>query len=109
MHVTTAVRVLSGGRPARGGAGRLESADGEVLASGATDEDGRVGTLGPARLASGTYLLRFSTGDYLKQNGNGGEAFFPEVAICFVVSADQAHYHVPLLLSRYGYSTYRGS
>ena len=101
-QVTTHVLDTAAGRPAAGVPVTLEGAGG-VLAAGTTDADGRVGDLGPERLAPGTYRLRFDTAAYA-----GGEAFFPEVVVTFVV-AGEAHHHVPLLLSPFGYSTYRGS
>lgn len=65
-----------------------------------TDDDGRIAGFGD--LPAGRYRLGFETGEY-------GNTFFPFVHIVFVIDEDQAHYHVPLLLSPYGYSTYRGS
>ncbi len=88
------------GKPAVGIAVRLESRDGDVLDQGVTDADGRVGSLG-AELALGAYVLRFDTATYVS-------GFYPEVVVVFTV-ADDRHHHVPLLLSPYGYSTYRGS
>ena len=88
------------GRPAAGIAVRLESRSGDRLDSGVTDGDGRVGSLG-GELALGEYVLRFDTAAYVA-------GFFPEVVIVFTVT-DERHHHVPLLLSPYGYSTYRGS
>ena len=85
------------GQPAAGIAVRLESRDGDVLDSGTTDADGRIGSIG-AQLSLGSYVLRFDTAG----------PFFPEVVVVFTV-ADDRHHHVPLLLSPYGYSTYRGS
>ena len=102
-QVTTHVLDTAAGRPAAGVAVTLERADGTVLATGATDADGRVRALGPDRLDPATYRLRFDTATYL-----GSRAFFPEVVIAFRVTGD-AHHHVPLLLSPFGYSTYRGS
>ena len=101
-QVTTHVLDTAAGRPAVGIPVTLEDTGG-VLATGTTDVDGRVGDLGPERLAPGTYRLRFDTAAY-----SGGAAFFPEVLVTFVVQGD-AHHHVPLLLSPFGYSTYRGS
>ena len=75
----------------------LLDADGASLAEGVTDGDGRVGSLG-GELATGTYGLRFAVDG----------PFYPEVVISFSIRADE-HHHVPLLLSPYGYSTYRGS
>jgi 5-hydroxyisourate hydrolase len=101
-QVTTHVLDTAAGRPAVGVPVTLEDSGG-VLATATTDEDGRVGDLGPERLAPGTYRLRFDTAAY-----PGGAPFFPEVLVTFVVEGD-AHHHVPLLLSPFGYSTYRGS
>ena len=101
-QVTTHVLDTAAGRPAAGVPVTLEDAGG-VLATATTDPDGRVRELGPDRLAPGTYRLRFDTAGYL-----GGSAFFPEVVVTFVVDGE-AHHHVPLLLSPFGYSTYRGS
>jgi 5-hydroxyisourate hydrolase len=98
-QVTTHVLDTASGRPAAGVAVTLEGGDG-VVASGLTDADGRIGELGPELLDPATYRLRFDTG--------GHSPFFPEVVIAFVVDGD-AHFHVPLLLSPFGYSTYRGS
>ena len=98
--LSTHVLDTAAGRPAAGVAVRLESRDGDVLDRSVTDDDGRVGSLG-GELGLGGYVLRFDTGAYV----NG---FFPEVVIVFTV-ADDRHHHVPLLLSPYGYSTYRGS
>ena len=88
------------GQPAPGIAVRLESRDGDTLDLGTTDADGRIGSLG-GELGLGSYVLRFDTAAYVA-------GFFPEVVIVFTI-ADERHHHVPLLLSPYGYSTYRGS
>jgi 5-hydroxyisourate hydrolase len=88
----------------------LEARDGDAwtgIGSGFTDADGRVKELGPERLESGAYRLRFDTAAYFA--GIDTDAFFPEVVLTFLVDAEQAHYHVPLLLSPFAYSTYRGS
>ncbi len=109
-HITTHVLDTGSGKPAAGVAVTLHMLDGErwvEIAAGATDADGRVKTLGPARLPSGTYRLGFDTGTYYAASGT--ETFFPEVTLTFAVSETQAHYHVPLLLSPFAYSTYRGS
>ena len=97
--LSTHVLDTSSGRPASGVDVVLESADGAVLATGTTDADGRVGSLG-GDLVTGPHRLRFTTSAH--------SAFYPEVVVVFVV-ADDDHYHVPLLLSPFGYSTYRGS
>ncbi|MEE2035624.1 hydroxyisourate hydrolase [Nocardiopsis sp. CT-R113] len=112
-HVTTHILDTALGAPARGVPVRLESAaDGrraswKTLAEGRTDDDGRVPDLGPDRLATGTYRLVFDTAAYFAADGRTG--FFPEVTVAFDLTEEQDHYHVPLLLSPYSYSTYRGS
>lgn len=100
--LSTHILDTAAGRPAAGVPVALLDLDGEVLAEAETDRDGRVGSLG-GDLAAGTYRLRFVTDVHL-----GPHAFFPEVEVVFRVLADE-HHHVPLLLSPYGYSTYRGS
>jgi 5-hydroxyisourate hydrolase len=101
--LSTHVLDTSQGRPAEGLRISLESTEGEVIAEGRTDQDGRVAPLGPESLAPGEYVVRFDTGGYL-----GPEAFYPEVVVHFRAEGAQ-HYHVPLLLNPFGYSTYRGS
>jgi 5-hydroxyisourate hydrolase len=95
------------GRPAVGVGVVLESRDGAVVGEARTDGDGRVGTIGPERLDPGDYRLRFATGDYFAARGEVG--FYPEVVVVFTIADGSEHYHVPVLLSPYGYSTYRGS
>ncbi|WP_270887166.1 hydroxyisourate hydrolase [Pedococcus sp. 5OH_020] len=95
------------GGPAAGILVLLESLDGTSLADGVTDGDGRVATLGPERLEPGDYRLRFATGGYFAAAGRTG--FYPEVVVVFTVADAAEHYHVPVLLSPFGYSTYRGS
>ncbi len=73
-----------------------------------TDDDGRLRTLTPAEpVAAGIYRIEFATGDYFARLGERG--FFPSVSITFEVTQPEQHHHVPLLLSPFGYSTYRGS
>jgi 5-hydroxyisourate hydrolase len=111
--ITTHILNLSQGRPAGGVAVVLEvqfEQEGwQVLGQGTTDADGRLKNLLPAdfQLAPGAYRLSFRTSDYFA--AQGVESFYPEVMISFNVTDREAHYHVPLLLSPYGYSTYRGS
>jgi 5-hydroxyisourate hydrolase len=95
------------GTPASGVAVRLEAQDGEVLGDAFTDADGRVADLGPDRLEAGEYRVQFATGEYFA--GRSQATFYPFVVVNFTVAPDQAHYHVPLLLSPYSYTTYRGS
>lgn len=109
--ISTHVLDVAGGRPAAGLGVILSVRTGEgwrELARASTDNDGRVGAFpdtGP--LTGATYRLRFETGDWLA--GTGRDRFWPHVEIAFQVSDPDQHYHVPLLLSPYGYSTYRGS
>jgi 5-hydroxyisourate hydrolase len=110
--ITTHVLDTSRGRPAGGVLVVLEisTIDGPVeLGRGHTDPDGRLRTLlaPDAPFERGTYRLTFHTGAYFA--ANGVEGFYPEVRIDFEVRDPTQHFHVPLLLNPYGYSTYRGS
>ena len=109
--ITTHVLDTARGKPAAGVTVTLEVLDGEgsrVIARGATDDDGRLRTLtDPAGVPAGTYRLAFETGTYFERLGL--ESFFPVAHITFVVGEASAHFHVPLLLSPYSFSTYRGS
>jgi 5-hydroxyisourate hydrolase len=111
--ITTHVLDTALGRPAEGIAVVLELADPEEgwteLAHGLTDADGRISSLLPdgAILASGTYRLRFATAAYF--DALGVRAFYPEVVVLFRVDDPAGHFHLPLLLSPFAYSTYRGS
>lgn len=106
--LTTHVLDVASGRPARGvpiAVERLSAGRWKVLGRGRTDADGRVkDLLSPGTLSRGIYRLRFNTSSYFK----GKRAFYPEVSVVFRVQ-DGRHHHVPLLLSPFGYSTYRGS
>jgi len=102
MSLSTHILDTARGRPAPGVAVRLERADGTCLGGGATDADGRLAGL--PLPAAGTYRLVFDTGAY-----HGADGFYPEVVVCFRVADPAQHHHVPLLLSPFGYSTYRGS
>lgn len=104
-HLTTHVLDATAGIPASGVAVVLTSLEGQEVARGLTDVDGRL-ALGPDTLEVGDYALVFSTGLYFA--GRGVDTFYPTVTIAFSVE-DLPHYHVPLLLSPFGYSTYRGS
>ena len=101
--VTTHVLDAALGRPAAGVAVRLERLDGALVAEARTDDDGRVGDLADAE--PGDYRLVFGTGAWFAAAGR--ETFYPEVAVTFRLG--DGHHHVPLLLSPYAYSTYRGS
>lgn len=109
--ITTHVLDVSLGKPAAGIPVTLEArkqdANWSTIGKGTTDKDGRVASLlTDAKLNAGTYRLTFETAAYLSKGKN---AFFPQVAIVFNVEDVNQHYHIPLLLSPYGYSTYRGS
>lgn len=99
-HVLDAVR----GRPAAGVAVTL-SGPGGTVAIGETDADGRIRDLGPDDLPEGDYRIEFATGAWFE--AQGVDAFYPRVAIDFRLG--EGHHHVPLLLSPFAYSTYRGS
>ncbi|WP_426997138.1 hydroxyisourate hydrolase [Pseudarthrobacter sp. N5] len=108
-HVTTHILDTGAGRPAAGVAVVLYTHDGgswRQLAGGTTDADGRAKDLGPEQLPAGKYRLNFDTGTYYASLGTA--TFFPEVDLVFEVTGSE-HYHVPLLLSPFAYSTYRGS
>ena len=96
------------GDPARDVYVRLERRDTDgwlTVADGRTDDDGRHLFRVPVQdWQAGGYRLLFHVEPYL-----GGEAFFPEITVAFHVHDPDRHYHLPLLLSRYGYTTYRGS
>lgn len=80
---------------------------GAVLGSGKTDADGRVKDIaGSAKLGAGEYTLTFSVADYFRESAR--ECFYSDIVVTFNVAGD-GHYHVPLLVSPFGYSTYRGS
>lgn len=108
--ITTHVLDTALGRPAAGVPISLEHqvAGGgwQKVSAGVTDDDGRLRTLLPANapVAPGVYRLSFDVAAY-----QGKECFFPSVTIAFHVRDGNAHHHVPLLLSPFGYSTYRGS
>jgi len=110
--ITTHILDTSLGRPASGVRVVLEGrADEgwEILGQGRTDADGRLKDLLPDDfdLKAGVYRLTFNTSDYFA--ARRVESFYPEVTISFVVADGAAHYHVPLLVTPFGYSTYRGS
>jgi 5-hydroxyisourate hydrolase len=111
MSVTSHVLDTSSGHPASGVEVRLEARDGDrwrELGSGRTDADGRVrDLLGDGRIAAGVFRLTFATGPYFQ--ARGVESFHPEVAVVFRIEDPDEHHHVPLLVSPFGYTTYRGS
>ena len=107
--ISTHVLDTSRGKPAAGihvVLVALEDSGDRKLGEGDTDADGRISGLVDS-IGPGVYRLTFSTGDYFEANNEVG--FYPQVEINFEVRADDQHYHVPLLLNPFGYSTYRGS
>ncbi|WP_181780354.1 hydroxyisourate hydrolase [Pseudonocardia pini] len=104
--ISTHVLDAALGTPAAGVGVTLTAPDGSVH-TGTTDSDGRVGDLYSGALAVGTYTAVFAVGDYHVSTGQ--DSFFPEITIAFTADPERGHYHVPLLLSPYSYSTYRGS
>ena len=102
-HITTHVLDTAIGKPAAAIPVALFQ-NGELIADATTDADGRVSALGPEVLPAGGYTLLFDVAAYFGDS----PSFYPRVIIDFVVEGPE-HYHVPLLLSPFGYSTYRGS
>ena len=112
MGISTHILDTTPGRPARGVAVSLEHRDVSTgawteLARGVTDADGRVKPLLELLEATGVYCLHFEVAAYFESLGLA--AFYPRVSIEFTVADASQHYHVPLLLNPFGYSTYRGS
>ena len=109
--ISTHVLDTSAGRPAQGMTIRLSRLDDgveTVLSEGVTNADGRVLDLVPGgQIAPGRYRMWFDTGAW--QEARGVLGFYPEVVVTFDVRAQAEHHHVPLLISPYGFSTYRGS
>jgi 5-hydroxyisourate hydrolase len=111
--ISTHILDTSRGRPAGGvqiSLERLNAREGwSPLSQAVTDDDGRVKqfVLTEADLGPGTYRLVFSAEKYFKELNQ--QTFYPEVIVTFLIEAGAEHYHVPLLISPFGYSTYRGS
>lgn len=112
--LTTHVLDLASGRPAaamRVDLVRIGAGGEEALKTIRTNDDGRGDgpLIGKGEAVSGVYELRFHVGDYLQADRSGPPPFLDVVPIRFGLDADGGHYHVPLLVSPFGYSTYRGS
>lgn len=111
--ITTHILDLSTGKPATDVMILLEQKDPALgwqkIGDGLTNADGRHSGLVPAnvRFTPGHYRLVFETGAYFA--ARGVECFYPQVTVAFTVRDISQHFHVPLLLSPFGYSTYRGS
>ncbi|BBZ27138.1 5-hydroxyisourate hydrolase [Mycolicibacterium madagascariense] len=106
MSLSTHVLDAMSGRPAAGVEVGLTDVSGATLTTATTNGDGRVGSLGDD-LPAGFYRLRFDTGSYFARLDV--PTFYPEVIIAFEITDPTSHYHVPVLLSPYAFSTYRGS
>jgi len=110
--ITTHVLDVSMGRPAANVSIVLESRSSAAawseVSRGVTDNDGRLKDLATDKnLSAGIYRLTFDTGAYFAKRQV--ESLYPKITVQFEVKAGQEHYHIPLLLSPFGYSTYRGS
>ena len=107
-QITTHILDTALGKPAEGVQIILQTESGDTLGEGVTNSDGRVADLLPQGqlLEAGVYMMVFKTKSYFDKLEQ--KAFYPEVKILFE-TFDQTHYHVPLLLNPFGYSTYRGS
>ena len=112
--ITSHVLDTSRGKPAEGidvrleiNLGNSEAADWSLVGSGATNADGRVPGLTPDRIEPGHYRINFLVANYFASLN--AESFYPVVRIEFEIKDADQHYHVPLLLNPFGYSTYRGS
>jgi len=103
---------LENGLPSPGVEVTLEKQSGnawQALSSATTNEQGRITALFPEGkdLEKGTYRVTFKTGEWFAEHKTS--TFFPEVPVIFTADGSVPHYHIPLLLSPYGYSTYRGN
>ena len=110
--ITTHILDVSAGCPARGVPIVLErrtTTEWEIIGKGVTDEDGRLRDViqSDTKITPGNYRLTFDTETYFQKQQI--EGFYPQVTVEFAVRDAAQHYHVPLLLSPFGYSTYRGS
>jgi 5-hydroxyisourate hydrolase len=106
MSLSTHVLDAVSGNPAAGITVTLTDAAGAAVATAATDDDGRIAKLGDD-LPAGVYRLHFDTGPFFARRDM--RTFYPEIVIAFEITDAGGKYHVPVLLSPYAYSTYRGS
>jgi 5-hydroxyisourate hydrolase len=111
--ITTHVLDAALGLPAAGVPVLLEQLGPDITgapiaaSTAVTDDDGRCNSLGPEQPTAGTYRLTFDTAAYFTATGQTG--FYPTVSVTFTLTDPARHYHVPVLLSPFAYSTYRGS
>lgn len=112
-RLTTHVLDTAHGTPAAGVGVSLRDCDGREIARATTNADGRLNDpiLAGDAFVPGAYVLAFAAGDYFRRLGLdfAEPAFLDTVVVAFGISDPSAHYHVPILVSPYGYSTYRGS
>jgi 5-hydroxyisourate hydrolase len=109
--ITTHVLDIARGEPAHGITVILElrqASEWTPIGRGTTDEKGRINTLTDGPVSPGTYRLTFDIGTFHREQGLS-VPFFPEVKIAFTVRDPDEHFHLPLLLSPFGYTTYRGA
>lgn len=111
-QITTHILDIAAGSPAQNVPISLHAQEGEgwrEVGAGRTNEDGRIPDLCAAGevLPAGTYRMHFDTAAYFESRGDA--VFYPWADVVFSIGGDGQHYHIPLLLSPYGYSTYRGS
>ena len=111
-RISTHILDLTLGRPAAAVTVRLEREEGgawQEIFRGVTDADGRIGSLNPvgAVLQVGRYRLGFETGPYFRAQGL--DSFYPYIEVVVDIDDPEQRYHIPLLLTPYSYSTYRGS
>jgi 5-hydroxyisourate hydrolase len=110
LTLSTHVLDATAGRPAAGVPIRLEHRGPEgwsAAGAGQTDADGRLRLDGGPGFEAGVYRITFDSGAYFAARGT--PSFYPEVTVTFEMTGGSGHYHVPLLLSPFAYSTYRGS
>lgn len=110
-QITTHILDTTKGKPAVGVTiilSQFTGSEWNEIAGGLTNKDGRISDLLPKdkALSAGTYKMKFSTKEYFARDGE--QTFYPFVEIVFDIQANE-HYHIPLLLNPFGYSTYRGS
>jgi len=110
MGISTHILDTSRGLPARNVGVSLDTQEGpdwKPIAKGTTDDDGRVKPLIESIPSPGTYRIRFDVGPYFESQGF--DCFYEQVSVEFVVKSESEHYHVPLLINPFGYTTYRGT
>ena len=109
--ITSHILDVSSGKPAANVSVKIEKQNSQSgwdkLGEGVTNSDGRIETLITGPVTQGVYRLEFMTKSYFDQRKI--KSFYPSVTVVFEIASVDEHYHVPLLLSPYGYSTYRGS